>query len=354
MWKVRQSDFLAQLDQLDKTASGEINETAQSAVVGQATFIEGVYEAWARECKDRKTIIYALNIAHAEAIADLFSRHGVPTWVIHSKLPPWKCSHALAEFSRGNGVIVNVGILTIGSDIPSTTAIILARRTMSAALFFQIVGRGSRLYPGKTDCLILDLAGNALIHGIDPDNPVIEVQEDERKPRIKICPMCETVSAMRAAVCKECGFQFPVEPEKPEDERRQTAVEDAGAAGDLVEFKGFRVEATELVTYRTYRAKLSERPTVECAYLCGRRWIRQWLCPQHDSGTFPQKKAKWYWYSLGGRKPCPKSVTEWLERQGELTQDVLVTLDESGRYPVVKKVERNEVQGCRTSGASGG
>lgn len=337
-WKVRQSDFLKQLDLIEKSGTGEIDEQAQSDVVGSVTFVAGVYEAWTQYCRDRKTIIYALNIAHAEAIAALFSDQGVPAWVIHSKIPAWKVHYTIDEFTRGLGVIINVGILTLGSDIPSTTAIILARRTLSTALFFQIVGRGSRLHPGKSDCLIIDLAGNAFLHGIDPDNPVLQFAGDEDpEPRIKICPMCETATSMQAATCASCGFRYPVDqvtPAAPEP------VKDHGPAGELVDFKGFAVVTCDDITYRLHqRYNATNIPTVECTYHCEGRWIRQWLCPEHEQGTFPQKKAKWYWVGLGGGYSAPRSVREWLLRAPvELTRHVSVTLDESGRYPVIKKV----------------
>lgn len=344
-WKIRKTDFMAALDRIEKTSTGELDEKAQSEVVGQKTFIEGVFEAWQRECTDRRTLVYALNIAHAEAIAEYFTEHGVQTWVVHSKMSPWQVKYCINEFMSGQGVLVNVGLLVLGSDIPCTSAIILARRTMSASLFFQIVGRGTRLFPGKTDCRVIDLAGSALIHGIDLDNPVMQtIGDQDREPRIKICPMCETATGMQARTCKECGFLFPVD-KIPEAPLKQERIKDAGQAGELVEFKGFTVVRCDLVRYKAYHSGKSSSapPTVECVYrIDGRRWIRQWLCPEHTHGTFPQKKSKWYWLSLGGRKPYPVTVADWCARQGELSTDLLITLDESGKYPVVKKVEVNQ------------
>ena len=55
-------------------------------------------------------------------------------------------------------VICNVGVLTEGYDNPATSCIIMARPTKSQALFIQCIGRGTRLYPGKRNCLILDVA----------------------------------------------------------------------------------------------------------------------------------------------------------------------------------------------------
>ncbi|MFX4316501.1 ATP-dependent helicase, partial [Enterobacter sp. 63] len=56
--------------------------------------------------------------------------------------------------------LVNVSVLTTGFDAPHVDLIAILRPTESVSLYQQIVGRGLRLAPGKTDCLILDYAGN--------------------------------------------------------------------------------------------------------------------------------------------------------------------------------------------------
>jgi DNA repair protein RadD len=56
--------------------------------------------------------------------------------------------------------IYNVGILTIGFDFPELDTIIIARPTMSLALYMQMIGRGIRLHPKKENCVVLDMCGN--------------------------------------------------------------------------------------------------------------------------------------------------------------------------------------------------
>ena len=53
-----------------------------------------------------------------------------------------------------------------GLDEPSIAAIVMARPTMSKPLYIQMLGRGTRLYPGKTDCLILDVVGASTRHAL--------------------------------------------------------------------------------------------------------------------------------------------------------------------------------------------
>lgn len=334
-WKIRQSDLLRQLDLVKKSSTGELNETEQAAILGQATFVQGVYDVWLQYAVDRKTAVFALNIAHAEAIQGVFKANGVKTYIIHSKLSVDIVRTRIEAFAKGDGVIINVGILTIGSDIPAISAIILARRTMSTALFFQIIGRGARLFPGKTECLVLDLCGNALIHGIDPDNPIRQEHEEGKgEPKVKVCPMCETPCGLNAATCNHCGFQFPL-PEREEEDLHET-----GKPGELVDFQGFVTQPCRLVIYRAYRSRTGSIPTIEAGYF-GENGpaVRQWLCPEHPHKTFPQLKAARYWRDLGGKYPIPRTVAEWLQRDGELSQNLLLTLDISGKYTQVKKVK---------------
>jgi ATP-dependent helicase IRC3 len=61
-------------------------------------------------------------------------------------------------------VVANCAVLTEGFDEPSVDCIIIARPTKSAVLYQQMLGRGTRTYPGKTDCLVLDVVGVSTHH----------------------------------------------------------------------------------------------------------------------------------------------------------------------------------------------
>ena len=63
-------------------------------------------------------------------------------------------------------LVANCGVLTEGFDEPSIDCVIIARPTKSTTLFTQMIGRGTRIYPGKEDCLILDVAGATHRHDL--------------------------------------------------------------------------------------------------------------------------------------------------------------------------------------------
>lgn len=67
----------------------------------------------------------------------------------------------ISEFKEGRiRVMFNVGVLSCGFDYPKIDLIILAFSTASVAKYFQVVGRGVRIDPEKTDCLVIDMGGN--------------------------------------------------------------------------------------------------------------------------------------------------------------------------------------------------
>jgi ATP-dependent helicase IRC3 len=107
----------------------------------------------------KKALVFASGVRHAENLAISFRQASVETAVIVGTTPREEREKILAQFAMGQiSVIVNVGVLTEGFDEPSLEAIILAKPTRSALLYTQIVGRGTRLFEGKQNCIIIDIA----------------------------------------------------------------------------------------------------------------------------------------------------------------------------------------------------
>src|SRR5262249_11346887 len=73
----------------------------------------------------------------------------------------------LAEFHDGDiRVLANCMVLTEGFDEPSADCILMARPTKSRPLYTQIIGRGTRLHPGKDNCLVIDFVGSTSRHDL--------------------------------------------------------------------------------------------------------------------------------------------------------------------------------------------
>ncbi|RYZ09780.1 MAG: DEAD/DEAH box helicase [Myxococcales bacterium] len=107
--------------------------------------------------RDRRTILFAVTVRHARNLAYSLNALGVLAGLVHGAMPADERAQALADFRAGKlQVMCNVAVLTEGFDDPGVSCVAMARPTRSEGLYAQCVGRGTRLYPGKQDCLILD------------------------------------------------------------------------------------------------------------------------------------------------------------------------------------------------------
>jgi superfamily II DNA or RNA helicase len=107
--------------------------------------------------RDRRTIAFCVTVNHARNLCHALNALGVPAGIVHGEMHMEKRAKALDDFRSGRvQVLTNVAVLTEGFDDPGTSCIAMARPTRSEGLYAQCVGRGTRLHPGKKDCLILD------------------------------------------------------------------------------------------------------------------------------------------------------------------------------------------------------
>ncbi len=107
--------------------------------------------------RDRRTIAFCVTVNHARNLCWALNALGVRAGIVYGEMPPAIRAQALADFRSGRTqVLTNVAVLTEGFDDPGVSCIAMARPTRSEGLYAQCVGRGTRLHPGKKDCLILD------------------------------------------------------------------------------------------------------------------------------------------------------------------------------------------------------
>ena len=146
------------------TQTGDFHRSSLAALAkndARNRLIVGHYQS--RACDFGQTLVFACDINHAIALANMFSAEGVPARPIHSRQPPQANTKFLEEFSRGAiQILVTVEKLTHGVDMPFVKTIFLCRPTLSDILYSQMVGRGSRLHvlTGKTCFTIVDFVDN--------------------------------------------------------------------------------------------------------------------------------------------------------------------------------------------------
>lgn len=108
----------------------------------------------------KSTLVFAANIKHASKLQTVFSGHNVESRVLTSSTNSVERYRILRDFSaRKFPVLINCMILSEGTDLPCVDSLIIAKPTRSLVLLHQMLGRGVRLYEGKSKCFIMDFVG---------------------------------------------------------------------------------------------------------------------------------------------------------------------------------------------------
>lgn len=118
----------------------------------------------------RKVMLFANSIKHVESLSEAFRLLGVKHELVHSKRPGSDNDESIRRYKANEvRLIINMSMLTIGFDDPTTDCVVLARPTKILRLYLQIIGRCLRASKGKTSALILDLAQCISTHGFAED-----------------------------------------------------------------------------------------------------------------------------------------------------------------------------------------
>ena len=118
-------------------------------------YLEQIAAEMAQRCKERKTVVFLPLIKTSQKFRDLLNAHGFCAAEVNGQSADRK--EVLADFDAGRyNVLCNSMLLTEGWDCPSVDCVVVLRPTKVRSLYSQMVGRGTRLSPGKSDLLLLD------------------------------------------------------------------------------------------------------------------------------------------------------------------------------------------------------
>lgn len=311
---------------------GEL-ETAMSA--------EGLVQSAVKEmvslCADRQSwIIFCSGIAHAAAVSAELAKYGINAPAVDSASNKGdRDKYVKMLHQKKIRALCNVNIFSEGFDVPHIDAVVLMRPTKSPGLYYQQVGRGLRMHPDKTNCLVLDFAGNILTHGpID----CIQVRrarlgggasngaETPQPPPCKECPKCQSIVHAAALRCQDCDHEFQA---KAEANHYATASYAPIISDEIFEdIKVFRVDNV----YYAKHDKQFKTPSLRVTYQCGRKAFREWVCIEHTSGV--RKKAESWWRKRSDAE-CPSTVDDALRLADGLKPAKFITVSMSGKYPEI-------------------
>ena len=216
--------------------AGEFVASEVEAAMDDAALVEAACSEIAETARDRQSVlIFASGVQHGRHVCQVLAeKHGIECGFVCGETPDEERVEVLARFRRDQShglfertplkYLCNVNVLTTGFDAPNVDCVVLLRPTLSPGLYYQMVGRGFRLHPGKSNCLVLDYGGNVLRHGPVDRLQVIEKRGDDNgEAPAKECPSCRALIAPAYSICPQCGHEFPP-PERKKHESRATNV----------------------------------------------------------------------------------------------------------------------------------
>lgn len=206
-----------------RTRAGDFAQDELSAAMSADKALLGVVRPMLDLGGDRKGLVFGVDVAHAKALAKLINRFKPGSAVaIDGSATEAERKAVLALYRRGAfQYLCNCALYTEGFDEPDIAMVVLARPTQSWTLYVQMLGRGTRLAAGKTDCLILDCVGNSARHRlIGPVDALAGFVVDERTASLAAAASTEgaiDLEKLLASAEEEASAQRSAEQRKSSD-----------------------------------------------------------------------------------------------------------------------------------------
>jgi superfamily II DNA or RNA helicase len=210
-----------------QTRVGDYVEAQLAERMDRTNLIGDIVTHWHKHSERRKTVCFAVNVAHSLHIRDEFIKSGVRAEHVDGGIPKPERDAVLARLASGaTDVVTNCMVLTEGWDMPEVSCCILARPTRKMGLYRQMVGRVLRPASGKFNAIVLDHSGAVFRHGFVEDRVEWTLDPEKRSEsptharrlergycsRLLECSQCGSIRIAGEA-CQHCGF-LPQRPPK--------------------------------------------------------------------------------------------------------------------------------------------
>jgi superfamily II DNA or RNA helicase len=227
-----------------KIVAGDYHEGQLSERMRSTKLTANAAETYLTKARGRRCLVFCVDKAHAEAMLEMYCSMGILAELILGETPRQEREAIFKRMeAKQTEVIISVGTLTTGVDLPFADALQLCRPTRSAMLFKQISGRVLRDFEGKQDALIFDHSDNFRRLGFPDEIEWTELDDgkpnksgkQEKKPAEPIeCVACKALVRPVQRSCPECGHEF---------KRRSTVT---FTKGELTEVKRTKAEKASL------------------------------------------------------------------------------------------------------------
>lgn len=314
-----------------KTTKGDYVQKQLSKAVDDAAITSACVDELVAYGEDRKSwLVFTVDIEHCTHVRDEIRKRGISCEMVHSKTPQMERNAIVDRYKRGEvRCLVNVAVFTTGFNNPAIDLMAFMRPTRSPVLYIQMAGRGMRIFPGKSNCLLLDFGGV-----VEELGPIDQVRVPEKgdgtgEAPMKYCPgevppdgnICNVMVHAAVMKCPHCGYDFPENGLNLDTTASSAAVLSSQMKPKILEVKK--------VAY--YRHKKEGKPdTMRVDYLCGFDTFKEWVCFEH--ARFPREKAC-AWWRQRSTTPPPNTITDALARAiKELRVPTRIHVKKVGKY----------------------
>lgn len=169
--------------QVDLTGVGMQSGDFKAGDLGTALdpYLESIAKEMEKYCKDKKTVVFLPLVKTSQKFRDILNDHGFQAAEVNGESQDRAV--ILEDYAKGKyNVLCNSMLLTEGWDCPDVDCIVVLRPTKVRSLYCQMVGRGTRLAPGKDHLLLLDFLWHTERHELcHPAHLICESEEVAQK-----------------------------------------------------------------------------------------------------------------------------------------------------------------------------
>lgn len=294
-------DVQADMSQVMRNSGGDYITNSLSEAVNKSGVVQGAIRSAMQiiQQENRKSIVFfCVDLKHCHEVTIELHKYGMRVPMVTGKTSVQERTRIAEAFKQGRiHAITNVNVFTEGFNAKRIDCIVLLRPTLSAGLYMQMVGRGLRVHPSKTDCLVLDYA-----HCIETHGPIDCIESGT--VAVITCGECGDVFSRAVGACPHCGWVIPKrEVERHEAEERERRMHETEASKRSILSSEPEVYTVDAVTVQRHR-KEGKPDSLRVQYRCGLQMFREWVCLDHEG--YPGESArKWWTRRFGSNGQAP-------------------------------------------------
>lgn len=309
-----------------------------------------------KEARDRAEdrhcwLTFASGIEHCEHISEIQESLGISNVVIHSKITQKEREHRFNLWMTGKvKSVIGYRVLTTGLNHPPVDCIIDLYPTTSTSMHVQKLGRGTRPYNPdiqtkyrenfpylKKNCLVLDFSRNTARLGPinDPVMPRKKGEKGSGGAPVKVCNTCGCYNHASARFCIGCNAEFTLEVKIKDEVSHAELIK-----SDVPELKTYKVDH---ITYSEHK-KVGGKPSLKVSYFSGLKIFTEYVCIEHDVGSYPKRKADNWWLTRSGTT-SPNSILSAIYITDQLLKPVSIIVNVNKKYPeIVDYIFNDKIQ----------